>query len=163
MAKKKTLAELKAEKKEADEKYYAELKETMNEEFHSVWEEMIKPALHSLKKTMDEVTDRFEDFEDDFKGYLREKKPDVDVKLLSEIYGDTPPLQKAEAKKSSSSKRSWPEETKIKHVKEYDKAKKRREGAKYLRDNDLNSNNIQTWRAAFLAALDATEKVSDKP
>ena len=44
MVKKKTLAELKAEKKEADEKYYAELKETMNEEFHSVWEEMIKPA-----------------------------------------------------------------------------------------------------------------------
>jgi len=30
MAKKKTLAELKAEKKEADEKYYAELKETMS-------------------------------------------------------------------------------------------------------------------------------------
>ena len=163
MAKKKTLAELKAEKKEADEKYYAELKETMNHEFHSVWEEMIKPALHSLKKTMDEVTDRFEEFEDDFKGYLREKKPDVEVKLLSEIYGDTLPLQKEEAKQSKGSKRSWSDETKIKHVKEYDKAKKKRAGAKYLRENDLNSNNIQTWRAAFLAALDATEKASDKP
>ena len=163
MAKKKTLAELKAEKKEADEKYYAELKETMSHEFHSVWEETIKPALHSLKKTMDEVTDRFEEFEDDFKGYLREKKPDVDVKLLSEIYGDTLPLQKEEAKQSQRSKRSWSDETKIKHVKEYDKAKKKRAGAKYLRDNDLNSNNIQTWRAAFLAALDATEKASDKP
>ena len=171
MAKKKTLAELKAEKKEADEKYYAELKETMNEEFHSVWEEMIKPALNSLKNTMDEVTDRFEDFEDDFKGYLREKKPhveDIEVNWLDLIYGDEiatndTPLGSTKEKKSSNSKRSWSEETKIKHVKEYDKAKKKRAGAKYLRDNDLNSNNIQTWRAAFLAALDATEKASDKP
>jgi len=163
MAKKKTLAELKAEKKEADEKYYAELKETMSNEFHSVWEETIKPALNSLKNTMDEVTDRFEDFEDDFKGYLREKKPDVDVNLLSEIYGDSLAPQKAAAKQSKGSKRSWSDETKIKHVKEYDKAKKKRQGGQYLRENDLNSNNIQTWRAAFLAALDATEKASDKP
>ena len=171
MAKKKTLAELKAEKKAADERYYAELKETMNQEFHSVWDGTIKPALHNLKKVMDEVTDRFEDFEDDFKGYLREKKPhveDVEVNWLDVIYGDEiatkdTPLGSTKEKKSSSSKRSWSDETKIKHVKEYDKAKKKRQGAKYLRDNDLNSNNIQTWRAAFLAALEATEAASDKP
>ena len=164
MAKKKTLAELKAEKKEADEKYYAELKETMSHEFHSVWEEMIKPALHSLKKTMDEVTDRFEDFEDEFKGYLKEKTPDVDVKLLSEIYGDTlAPQTSKENKSSRSDKRNWSEETKIKHVKAYDEAKKKREGAKYLKGNDLNSNNIKTWREAFLNALEASESVSDKP
>lgn len=172
MAKKKTLAELKAEKKAADERYYEELKSTMNQEFHSVWDGTIKPALHNLKKVMDEVTDRFEDFEDEFKGYLREKKPhveDVEVNWLDLIYGDTIATKdtlsdsKKEKKPSRSEKRSLPEETKIKHVKEYDKAKKKRKGAQYLRDNDLNSNNIQTWRAAFLAALEATEAASDKP
>lgn len=169
---KKTLAQLKAEKKAADERFYNELKVTMNQEFHSVWEETIKPTLHNLKKVMDDVTDRFEDFEDEFKGYLRDKKPqveDIEVNWLDLIYGDTfetkgKPLASAnEKKRSRSEKKNWSDQTKIYHVKEYDKAKKKRKGTQYLKDNGLNSNNIQTWRAAFLAALEATEAASDKP
>jgi hypothetical protein len=161
MAKKKTLAELKAEKEEADAKYYAELKATLEEEFHSVWSGTIKPALQSLKRTMDEVTDRFQDFEDEFKGYLRAKEPDVDVNLLAEIYGDTLGTKESSKQKkpSRSDKRNWSEQTKIGHVKAYDKAKKKRQGGQYLRDNDLNASNISAWRAAFLAAME----VSDKP
>jgi hypothetical protein len=159
----KTLAELKAEREEALKKYDAEIQAKMNEEFHSVWEDTIKPVLHKLKETMDEVTDRFQDYQEEFQGYLRNKEPDVTPNLLAEIYGDAL-IQKAENKKRPEvSKRSWTEETKISHVKAYDKAVKKREGASYLKDNDLNSNNIQSWRKAFLAALEATEALSDKP
>ena len=66
-------------------------------------------------------------------------------------------------KRKKTSKRSWSKETKIAHVKKYDEAKKKRQGAKYLKGNDLNSNNIVEWRKAFLSALEASESVSDKP
>ena len=160
MAKKKTLAELKAEKEEADAKYYAELKATLEEEFHSVWSDTIKPALQSLKRTMDEVTDRYQDFEDEFRGYLRGKEPDVEVNLLAEIYGDSRGTTQPSKKKkpSRSDKRNWPKQTKIGHVKAYDEAKKKKKGSQYLRDNDLNSSNISAWRAAFLAAIEASDK-----
>lgn len=60
-------------------------------------------------------------------------------------------------------KKQMSDKEKIAHVKAYDEAKKKRQGAKYLKGNDLNSNNITSWRAAFLAALEATEAASDKP
>ena len=159
----KTLAELKAEREEALKKYDAEIQAKMKEEFHSVWEDTIKPVLHKLKETIDEVTDRFGDYQDEFQGYLRKQDPDVAPQILAKIYGDAH-IQKTENKKRpEGSKRNWPEETKINHVKAYDKAVKKREGASYLKENDLNSSNIQSWRKAFLAALEATEALSDKP
>ena len=66
-----------------------DLQETLQEEFHKVWEETIKPALEQLKHTTEDVLKNFSDFEDDFRGYLRDREPDVDVELLEEIYGDT--------------------------------------------------------------------------
>ena len=63
--------------------------EALQDEFHQVWEDTIKPALEQLKNTTEELLNRFSDFEDDFRGYLRDRKPDVDVELLEEIYGDT--------------------------------------------------------------------------
>jgi len=65
-----------------------DLQETLQEEFHRVWEETIKPALEQLKDTTEDVLKHFSDFEDDFRGYLRAREPDVDVELLEEIYGD---------------------------------------------------------------------------
>ena len=62
--------------------------DALQEEFHQVWDDTIKPALEQLKETTDELLKRFGDYEDDFRGYLREKKPDVDVELLEEIYGE---------------------------------------------------------------------------
>lgn len=62
--------------------------DALQEEFHQVWDDTIKPALEQLKETTEELLKRFSDFEDDFRGYLREREPDVDVELLEEIYGD---------------------------------------------------------------------------
>lgn len=152
--KKKSLAELKAEKEAADAKYYAELKATMKDEFRSVWEDIISPALHSLKQTMDEVTDRFEDFEDEFKGYLRNKEPDVEVKLLAEIYGDTLAGESQTSKKQK--RRSFSDDEKKKHLEEYEKAEDK---AAYRKENDLTYNHFANWKKAFLAA----ESMSDKP
>jgi hypothetical protein len=76
----------------ADQKF----QEALQEEFHQVWDDTIKPALEQLKETTEELLKRFSDFEDDFRGYLREKQPDVDVDLLEEIYGDA---LKAKARK----------------------------------------------------------------
>ena len=77
---------------DADQKF----QEALQEEFHQVWDDTIKPALEQLKETTEELLKRFSDFEDDFRGYLREKQPDVDVDLLEEIYGDA---LKAKARK----------------------------------------------------------------
>ncbi len=63
--------------------------EALQDEFHQVWEDTIKPALEQLKLTTEELLNRFSDFEDDFRGYLRDRQPDVDVELLEEIYDDT--------------------------------------------------------------------------
>jgi len=63
--------------------------EALKDEFQQVWEDTIKPALEQLKLTTEELLSRFSDFEDDFRGYLRDRQPDVDVELLEEIYGDT--------------------------------------------------------------------------
>ena len=63
--------------------------DALQEEFHTIWEDTIKPALEQLKETTEEVLERFSEFEDDFRGYLRDKEPDVDVALLEEIYGET--------------------------------------------------------------------------
>mgnify|MGYP001828884404 FL=1 len=79
-----------------------DLQETLQEEFHKVWEETIKPALEQLKHTTEDVLKNFSDFEDDFRGYLRDREPDVDVELLEEIYGDT--LRKKSKNKSTDSK-----------------------------------------------------------
>ena len=62
--------------------------EALQEEFHRVWEGTIKPSLQQLKATTDEVLERFTEFEDDFRGYLRNKSSDVDVELLEEIFSD---------------------------------------------------------------------------
>lgn len=69
---------------EPDQKF----QDALQEEFHQVWDDTIKPALEQLKETTEELLKRFSDFEDDFRGYLREREPDVDVELLEEIYGD---------------------------------------------------------------------------
>lgn len=66
-----------------------DFQDTLQEEFHKVWDETIKPALEQLKSTTEDVLKHFSDFEDDFRGYLRDREPDVDVELLEEIYGDT--------------------------------------------------------------------------
>lgn len=63
--------------------------EALQEEFHQVWDETIKPALEQLKGTTEELLERFSDFEEDFRGYLRSKDPDVDVELLEEIFGES--------------------------------------------------------------------------
>lgn len=87
---------------EVDENTDHDLQETLQEEFHKVWEETIKPALEQLKHTTEDVLKNFSDFEDDFRGYLRDREPDVDVELLEEIYGDT--LRKKSKNKSTDSK-----------------------------------------------------------
>ncbi|WP_433989432.1 hypothetical protein SuNHUV7_40460 (plasmid) [Pseudoseohaeicola sp. NH-UV-7] len=151
---KKSLAELKAEKEAADAQYYAELKAMMKDEFHSVWEDVISPALHSLKKTMDEVTDRFEDFEEEFKGYLRGKEPDVDVKFLTEIFGDSLTVKEDSNKRQK--RRTFSDKEKKKHLKEYEKAEDK---AAYREEHDLTYNHFANWKKAFLAA----EGMMDKP
>lgn len=87
---------------EVDENTDHDLQETLQEEFHKVWEETIKPALEQLKHTTEDVLKNFSDFEDDFRGYLRDREPDVDVELLEEIYGDA--LRKKSKNKSTDSK-----------------------------------------------------------
>lgn len=72
----------------SDQNAEHDLQETLQEEFHKVWDETIKPALEQLKNTTEDVLRHFSDFEDDFRGYLRDREPDVDVELLEEIYGD---------------------------------------------------------------------------
>ena len=73
------------EKKDALEGHHS-FHEALHEEFHQVWEDTIRPALEQLKDTTDELLHRFSDFEDDFRGYLRDREPEVDVQLIEEIY-----------------------------------------------------------------------------
>lgn len=77
-----------SDKKNAASERDHNIQETLQEEFHEVWEETIRPALEQLKETTEELLNRFSDFEDDFRGYLRDREPDVDVDLIEEIYGE---------------------------------------------------------------------------
>ena len=82
------LLELRKEHEQALGELNQTIQDALQDEFHQVWDETIKPALENLKDTAQELLKRFSDFEDDFRGYLREKEPDVDIDLLDEIYGD---------------------------------------------------------------------------
>lgn len=172
MQKKKTLKELLAEKqkiskeqmaakdkidKEASKKMSAvdsQIKDTVEEELHEYWEQSLKPKLNELQELVKEGIELFSGYKEEFETHVRGKRFEVqDDKLLAEIYGSS-----LGAKGTKGGKKSWSKETKIRHVKAYDQAKTNREGAKYLRENDLNSNNIATWRRAFTAALEMTDK-----
>lgn len=172
MAKKMTLKELLAEKQRisaeqmaakdkidraADEKMKvvdSQIKDRIDEELHVFWEQKLKPKLHELNELVKEGIELFSDHTDEFERHVMGKKSEVDDdRLLAEIYGATQKMKNARDSKRRLSKRE-----KIEHVKAYDKAKKKREGAMYLRENDLNSNNISTWRKAYLAALEMTDK-----
>ena len=83
------LLEMRKEHEQALGELNQSLEAALQKEFHQVWGDTIKPALEHLKDTTQELLKRFSDFEDDFRGYLREKEPDVDIDLLEEIYGDT--------------------------------------------------------------------------
>ena len=119
--------------------------------------ELIDELKETAKKVKAKIQEEWDDASDDLK------------KKISEHVGRLPDLTSFEiadttsTKRKKTSKRSWSKETKIAHVKKYDEAKKKRQGAKYLKGNDLNSNNIVEWRKAFLSALEASESVSDKP
>ena len=172
MQKTKTLKELLAEKqkiskeqmaakdkidKAANKKMSAvdsQIKDRGEDELHDFWEQSLKPKLTELQELVKEGIELFSDYTEEFEKHVRGKKFEVeDDRLLAEIYGSS-----LGAKDTQGSKRSWSKEAKIRHVKAYDQAKKNREGAKYLKENDLNSNNIATWRKAFLAALEMTDK-----
>ena len=80
------------------------IQEMLQEEFHQVWDDTIMPALERLKRTSETLLERFSNYEDEFKGYLRDREPDVDVELLAEIYG-YPPRAKADDKQNEDSER----------------------------------------------------------
>lgn len=106
-ADKKSVQELLEIRKEHEQETTSEehrIQEALKDEFHQVWEETIKPALEQLKGTTEELLKHFSEFEDDFRGYLRDKEPDVNVDLLEEIYGDT--LRASSDKQSSKDKRN---------------------------------------------------------
>lgn len=172
MPKQKTLKELLAEKqkisaeqmiekdkidKAANEKMKALdslIKDRIDDELHEFWEQSLKPKLNELRDLVKEGVELFSDYTEEFENHLRGKKSEVaDDNLLAEIYGAS-----LKSKNTKVSKRNLSKQAKIDHVKAYDKAKKSREGARYLRENDLNSNNIATWRKAFLSALEMTDK-----
>ena len=89
-----------------------------------------------------------------FKGYLRDKEPDVDVKLLAEIYGDS--LTKNEDSNKRQKRRTFSDKEKKKHLKEYEKAEDK---AAYREKHDLTYSHFVNWKKAFLAA----ESMTDKP
>jgi hypothetical protein len=82
------------------------LHEALQEEFHQVWEDTIKPALEQLKVTTEELLERFSEFEDEFRGYLSDRTPDVDVELLEEIYGDRVASKSAQKDKDAKNETS---------------------------------------------------------
>ncbi|AXI47525.1 hypothetical protein C1J03_16850 [Sulfitobacter sp. SK012] len=105
---KKSVQELLEIRKEHQQKKIGEvdhnIQEMLQEEFHQVWDDTIMPALERLKRTSETLLERFSDYEDEFKGYLRDREPDVDVELLAEIYG-YPPRAKANEKQNEDSDR----------------------------------------------------------
>lgn len=172
MPKKMTLKELLAEKQRvskeqmlekdkidraANEKMKAldnQIKDRIDDELHAYWEESLKPKLNELRELVKEGVELFSGYTEEFENHIRRKKSEVaDDNLLAEIYGAS-----LKGTKTAGSKRNLSKQAKIEHVKAYDDAKKNRKGAKYLRENDLNSSNIVTWRRAFLSALEMTDK-----
>ena len=172
MQKKTTLKELLVEKQKISEEQMLEkdridgaanekmkaldsqIKDRIDDELHEFWEQSLKPKLNELRDLMTEGVELFSGYTEQFENHVRGKKSEVaDDNLLAEIYGAS-----LKGKNTLDSKRNLSKQAKIEHVKAYDKAKKSREGAKYLRENDLNSNNIATWRKAFLSALGMTDK-----
>lgn len=135
-------------------------------------DEFLKQAEEKVKTEVRELIDELEGKAKRLKAKLQEEWDEASddlKKTISEHVGRLPDLSSFEItgetplKRKTTSKRSWSKDTKIAHVKKYDEAKKKRQGAKYLKGNDLNSNNIAEWRKAFLSALKASESVSDKP
>lgn len=172
MPQKKTLKELLAEKhkisedqmaakdkidREADKRMKeidGQIKDKIDEELHDFWERSLRPKLTELHELVKEGIELFSDYTEEFESHVRGKKTEVaDDQLLAEIYGAT-----LKSKDDEGGKKRLTKQEKINHVVQYDKAKKSRMGAEYLRENDLNSNNIATWRRAFLAALETTDK-----
>lgn len=133
----------------------SQIKDRIDEELHVFWEHSLKPKLNELNELVKEGIELFSDYAEEFENHVKGKKSEVaDDKLLAEIYGAS-----LKTKSASGGKRNYSKETKIEHVKAYDKAKKSKKGTKYLNENGLNPNNISTWRKAFLSALE----MSDKP
>ena len=135
-------------------------------------DEFLKQAEEKVKAEVRELIDEIEEKTKNLKAKIQEEWDEASDdlrKAISEHIGRLPDLSSFEitsetpSKRKTTSKRSWSKETKIAHVKKYDEAKKKRQGAKYLKGNDLNSNNIAEWRKAFLSALKASESVLDKP
>ena len=172
MPQKKTLKELLAEKHKISEDQMAakdkidreagkqmkeidgQIKARIDEELHEFWERSLRPKLTELHELVREGIELFSDYTEEFESHVRGKKAEVaDDQLLAEIYGAT-----LKSKNADGSKKNLTKQAKINHVIQYDQAKKFRKGAEYLRENDLNSNNIATWRRAFLAALEMTDK-----
>ena len=122
----------------------------------------LQAAVQKLESEINEVKEKWK-----ANDQLWEKLTDLDEYLTYKGYTKATigknsklTMEQMAAKKK---KQQLSDKEKIAHVKKYDKAVKNREGAKYLKGNDLNSNNIVTWRKAFLTALKATEATSDKP
>ena len=172
MPKKMTLKELLAEKQKISEEQMAEkdkidraanekmkaldsqIKDRIDDELHEFWEQSLRPKLNELRELVKEGAKLFSDYTEEFENHVRGKKSEVaDDNLLAEIYGAS-----IKRKNAKDSKRNLSKQAKIQHLKAYDKAKNSREGAKYLRENDLNSNNISSWRKAFSSDLGMTDK-----
>ncbi|QJF51863.1 hypothetical protein [Roseobacter ponti] len=140
-----------------------DIEETLQEEFHEVWEDRIRPALERFKETADELLHRFSDFEDDFRGYLRDREPDVKPGLLAEIYGDSLKNAFGAAKNKNGRKRRWSPEVKKKLLADFEKAKEKGQGAEYLKSHGLTYNHITNWKRSLLKAAQAAEGMTDKP
>ena len=134
-------------------------------------EEFLIHAEEKVKEEIKELIDELEETTRKVKVKIQEEWDDASddlKKKISEHIGRLPDLSSYEisdrtpTKRKTGTKRSWSKETKIAHVKKYDEAKKKRQGARYLKGNGLNSNNIKIWRETFLNAPEATEDASDK-
>ncbi|WP_295314936.1 hypothetical protein [Roseobacter sp.] len=165
-AMKKSVQELLEIRKEHEKKIGQvdkDIEATLQEEFHEVWEDKIKPALERFKDTADELLHRFSDFEDDFRGYLREREPDVKPGLLAEIYGDSLKNAFTGTQHQTGRKRRWSPEVKKKLLADFEKAKEEGEGAEYLKSHGLTYTHITNWKRSLLKAAQAAESMTDKP